>query len=411
MTDLYDLVIVGAGASGVFTAINFKQKCPNAKVVIIEKSNKSLSKVKISGGGRCNVTHNCFSTSDLIKNYPRGGKKLKNIFSQFGVKDTFNFFETRNVPLKIETDGRVFPQSNSSQSIIDCFTNELEKLNIAIKFQHDFIDFEKKGDVFDIKIKDKPSIKSHFLQIAIGGMNKLQNFDFLADKYFKIAAPIPSLFTFNLKEKTGITDLMGISKENVAIKIIGNKETINGSILITHWGFSGPAVLKLSSLYAIELFNKQYEYQVAINWVNPHNFEQLKNQVFPLDSNKKLVNTSFENISKRLWLFLLQKAEIEENDIWNQLSKKKINKLAEVLSNDIYEMKGKTTFKDEFVTCGGVELEEVDLKTFESKKIKHLYFSGEVLNIDAFTGGFNFQAAWSGGFAVANDIAKKSEVK
>jgi predicted Rossmann fold flavoprotein len=407
MNKFFDLIIIGAGASGVFAAINFKHIYPHKKVLIIEKNNKALSKVKISGGGRCNVTHDCKSVSELIKNYPRGGKKLSKIFNQFGVNDTFNWFENRGVKLKIEADGRVFPQSNDSQSIIDCFFNEINKYQIEILFSADFVDFEKENDTFKVFLKNDRSFESQFLHLAMGGFNKIDSFDFLIKKGFNVATPIPSLFTFNLKKKDGITELMGISKEKVGIRVLGTKETIEGSLLITHWGFSGPAVLKLSSLHANLLFDKQYDYQISINWLFPNNLEQIKTAVFPLESTKKVFNQPLDLISKRLWQYFLTKAEIETEDRWNNLSKKKINKLAEILSNDMYEMKGKTTYKEEFVTSGGVDLSEINLQTFESTKIPNLFFSGELLNIDAFTGGFNFQAAWSGAFAVAKGIGEK----
>lgn len=389
------IIIIGGGASGFFAAINASEKYPDAKITILEKSNKLLSKVRISGGGRCNVTHHCFEHAELVKNYPRGHKELRQVFSRFSVEDTIHWFEKRNVNLKTESDGRMFPVSNSSESIIQCFMHEAQRKNIEIKLQEEVLELNLL-ETKQIKIK---TISTHYLADAvicsIGGHHQLKNYQFLKQIGHTIDQLIPSLFTINLPD-SNIKEFMGLSMKQVTVKVSGTKHQYTGPLLITHWGLSGPAVLKLSAFAAIDFYQMNYDAQIIINWLDKMNEETCQQHLSQQNQSKALViNTPLFEIPKRLWEYFIQKAEIQNNKPWSELSKKQLHKLAQLLTSDIYHMQGKTTFKDEFVTCGGINLKEVDFKTMQSKIMPGLYFCGEVLNIDGITGGFNFQNAWS----------------
>jgi len=395
------VAIIGGGAAGFFSAINVKKNHPNSSVTIFEKSKKTLSKVKISGGGRCNVTSGCFSINELCKAYPRGGKQLKKAFHVFNTKDTFEWFEERGVSLYIQEDLRVFPKSNSSSSIIDCLEKEIYKLKIEIVLGSPIIAIKEKNELLELTIKSeqKKELYSHVI-IASGGSPKIEGLHWLARLNHEITPPVPSLFTFNMPHEQ-ITKLMGISLKNVIVKVEGTKLKSSGPLLITHWGMSGPAILKLSSLGARSLNELEYNFKIQLNWVNQTNnsiVEKALKECALKNPNKKVSSTKFNDIPERLWIYLLNKSEISNSKKWNELGKKSINKLINQLTNDIYSIKGKTTFKEEFVTCGGVSLESIDLKTMQSKSIKNLYFAGEVLDIDAITGGYNLQAAWTTGF-------------
>lgn len=396
------IAIIGGGAAGFFSAIAAKENYPKSKVVIFEKAPDILSKVKISGGGRCNLTNGERSISELCKAYPRGGKKLKKIFKEFNTKHAFEWFELRGVPLVIQEDQCVFPQSQDSQSIIDCFLNEAKKLGIEIKTGL---------GVESIKVKEE-QLKLHFSKEGVnpqifdkviattGGSPQRKGLDWLEKLGHKIEEPVPSLFTFNIP-KAPITKLMGIVVENALVNIQGTKLKAGGPLLITHWGMSGPAILKLSSHGARTLSEMNYNFNVQVNWVNELNNEVVVEQLGNIaskHSNKMLSNFRPFSIPDRLWIFLLEKTEISSHKKWDELGKKGLNKLTNILTNDIYAVKGKTTFRDEFVTCGGVSLESIDMKTMQSKTCKNLYLAGEVLDIDAITGGFNLQAAWTTGF-------------
>ncbi|MDG2369077.1 MAG: NAD(P)/FAD-dependent oxidoreductase [Flavobacteriales bacterium] len=395
------VAIIGGGAAGFFSAINVKNNHPNSSVTIFEKSNKTLSKVKISGGGRCNVTSGCFSINELCKAYPRGGKQLKKAFHIFNTKDTFDWFENRGVPLYVQEDLRVFPKSNSSSSIIACLEKEIYKLKIEIVLDSPIIAIKEKNELLELTIKSeqKKELYSHVI-IASGGSPKIEGLKWLERLNHEIIPPVPSLFTFNMPNEQ-ITKLMGISLKNVIVKIEGTKLKSSGPLLITHWGMSGPAILKLSSLGARSLNELEYNFKIQLNWVNQTNnsiVEKALKECALKNPNKKVSSTKFNYIPERLWIYLINKSEISNSKKWNELGKKSINKLINQLTNDIYSIKGKTTFKEEFVTCGGVSLESIDLKTMQSKSIKNLYFAGEVLDIDAITGGYNFQAAWTTGY-------------
>lgn len=397
-----NIAIIGGGAAGYFSAINAKENHPKANVIIYEKSKKVLSKVKVSGGGRCNVTNGCSSINELQKAYPRGGKKLKQIFKEFNTVDTIRWFESRHVPLYIQDDQRVFPKSDDSQSIINCLFKQIHRLAISVELGTAIEEINSENGQLKLRFKEenKKSRKYHKVIIATGGSPKIEGLKWLKNLGHKIEPPVPSLFTFNIPNEP-LTKLMGLVAENTSVSIQGTKLKTNGPLLVTHWGMSGPAILKLSAFGARILNAKNYNFNVQVNWINELNNEKIANNLINIikSNPKKLItNNRPFNIPERLWLFLIEKGELSPTKIWGEIGKKGINKLVSLLSNDIYNIKGKTTFKEEFVTCGGISLDDVELKTMESKVCKNLYFAGEVLDIDAITGGYNFQAAWSTGF-------------
>ena len=396
-----NIAVIGGGAAGFFSAISVKTHYPNYDVFLFEKSSKILSKVKISGGGRCNVTNSTRDIDVLTKAYPRGGKKLKNIFHQFGTLDTRNWFETRGVPLKVEPDGRVFPISNNSQSIIDCLVNECEKSNIKIELLKSVKALSKVKSKWIINFNHtSSSISFDSVIIASGASPKLKGFDWLKILGHKIINPIPSLYTFNMPNEP-IISLSGIALNNVRIKILNTKIEILGPLLITHWGMSGPVILKASSIGARDLFDKKYFFELQINWLIESNTEvlfKILENYSTLHSKKFLSKQNPFNLPSRLWSFLINKFIFSNEKKWGELGKKNMRKLIELLTKDIYKVSGKTTFKEEFVTCGGVSLESINIKTMQSKIIDDLYFAGEVLDIDGITGGYNFQSAWSTGY-------------
>lgn len=402
------VAIIGGGAAGFFAAIHVKENFPEAQVDILEKSKKVLSKVKVSGGGRCNVTNACSSIAELSKAYPRGGKQLKKIFPQFYTQHTIDWFESRNVPLVTQEDQCIFPKSQDSQTIIDCFLNECDRLGVNIKTQVGIDSVENETDSFVLKTKNGESLLYDKVIIATGGSPKRKGLEWLEAHGHEIKDPVPSLFTFNMPEEK-VTELMGVVVDNTITRIKGEKLTANGPLLITHWGMSGPAILVLSSFGARILEEKNYAFTVQVNWVNELNQQIVQEELLSLAqkfAEKQLKNIRAYYIPSRLWLFLLNKAGLEEDRKWGEIGKKGINKLLNVLTNDEYEVEGKTTFKEEFVTCGGVSLTSVNMKTMESKVCPGLFFAGEVLDIDAITGGYNFQAAWTTGF-VAGKLGKK----
>ena len=395
------IAVIGGGAAGFFAALSVKKHHPQYRVSLYEKTDKVLAKVKISGGGRCNVTNSTKDINSLIKAYPRGGKKLKNIFYRFTTQDTYEWFENRGVALKTEADGRVFPVSNNSQSIIDCLLSEAEKLGISIHYQTAVAHLEKNRDQWLLYFKHTESpIAFEAVIVASGGSPKEHGFKWLKDLGHEIKTPVPSLFTFNLP-KEPITELTGLVVEHAVVKIKGQGIESTGPLLITHWGFSGPAVLVASSHGARQLAETNYHFEIEVNWLNERNtqdlFQQLQKIILqhPL---KTIVNQKGFPLPQRLWQFLLEKSNLSIEKRWNELGYKNARRLIELLTHDTYKVSGKTTFKEEFVTCGGVSLESIHLKTLESKEAQGLYFAGEVLDIDGVTGGYNFQAAWSTGY-------------
>ncbi len=397
-----NIAIIGGGAAGFFSAIAAKENYPESEITIFEKSQKVLSKVKISGGGRCNVTNGCTSISELCKAYPRGGKNLKKAFHIFNTKHAMQWFESRGVPLVIQDDNCVFPKSQDSQSIIDCFLREAKNLNIKIKLGAGIQNIEEFNNQLKLSfLKDDYNTQTFDkVIVATGGSPKKEGLEWLKKLNHKIEKPVPSLFTFNMPTEP-ITKLMGVVVENALVNIQGTKLNATGPLLITHWGMSGPAILKTSSFGARILNEKNYNIKIQINWVNQKNNDlvlELLQNIIEEHAKKKLANIRPYFIPDRLWLFLLNKSNIPEDKKWNELGKKTLNKLINILTNDVYEVKGKTTFKEEFVTCGGVSLQSVNMKTMQSKICENLYFAGEVLDIDAITGGYNLQAAWTTGF-------------
>ena len=392
--------IIGGGAAGFFAAISCKQNHPNADVIILEKSTKTLAKVKISGGGRCNVTNATYSISELSKNYPRGEKQLKKAFSQFMTTDTVEWFESRGVELVTQDDKCIFPKAQDSQVIIDCLMNEVNKFGITIKIQTHIEAIIAKENGYELSIRgQKPMVFSKII-LASGGQTKMSGLQWLADLGHKIEPPVPSLFTFNMP-KNPVTELMGVVVNPASVKIPGTKLQDDGPLLITHWGMSGPAILKLSAWGARVLEEKNYQFKILVNWLNQKNEEAVRVLVQCAISElggKMIKNTNPFEIPNRLWIFLLSKYDINEELRWSELGKKAKNKMVQLLYIDEYEVSGKTTFKEEFVTCGGVSLSDVNIKTMESKICPGIYFSGELLDIDGITGGFNFQAAWTTGF-------------
>ena len=397
------IAIIGGGAAGFFAAINCKINYPNYKVVIYEKTNKVLSKVKVSGGGRCNVTNATFSIAELAKNYPRGNKHLKKVFSQFNPKQTIEWFENRGVPLVTQDDKCIFPQSQSSQSIIDCFLTECKRLDISILLKHQLTNIKPNDEAISLTFKDASIINADKVIVTIGGQPKINGLSFLQDIGHTIKPPVPSLFTFNMPNED-ITKLMGIVVETAQVKIQSTKLVDEGALLITHWGMSGPAILKLSAWGARVLAEKKYQFNIQVDWLKQFNYDELRDELLKeIDRHqyKKIGNQKIVVLPTRLWDFLIGKINLNLNKKWGEISKKEFNRLVNVLQNDVYKVEGKTTFKEEFVTCGGVSLSEVNFNTMESKLYKGLYFSGEVLDVDGITGGFNFQNAWSTAFVAA----------
>ncbi|MCG8476867.1 MAG: NAD(P)/FAD-dependent oxidoreductase [Cytophagales bacterium] len=404
----YDSVIVGGGASGYFAAAQILEQQPDAKVAILEKQQKVLAKVKVSGGGRCNVTNACREISQLIKNYPRGEKPLRKVFSQFSTGDTVRWFEDRGVRIKSEPDQRMFPASNSSQTIIDCLRRESEGKGAQLFTGTQLLNFEQSEGVYKLSTTNG-DFSAKTVLLAAGGGSKIAAYDWLQKKGIAVESPVPSLFTFNTPGSF-LNRLMGLSMPDALVKIAGTKFEFSGPLLLTHWGLSGPAVLKLSAYAARHLSELNYQHKVLVRWWSDKGEEEIRQAIAGrIVSNPKKVVASHPlwNMPKRLWEALVAEANIEENRIWVELGKKHKNKLVDLLSRTELEVKGKTTFKEEFVTCGGVKLSEIDIKTMESNQFPNLFFSGELLNVDGITGGFNFQFAWSSGYLAGKAMAEK----
>lgn len=400
-----DFVIIGGGAAGFFGAIACAQANPSKRVVILEKTQQLLTKVKISGGGRCNVTHSCFDPAALVKNYPRGNRALLGAFSRFQPQDTIEWFKQRGVELKTEKDGRMFPVSNKSQSIIDCLQGEAERSGVEIitgAGVKNVVPYEKG---FEISFSKAPSIKCEKILLASG--SNRQVYSWLEALGHSTVPQVPSLFTFNVPTSP-LLELSGVSLESVHLKIAGTALSQTGPLMLTHWGFSGPAVLKLSAWGARVLHNMDYHAKLVINWLPDLNQEECYQKLLKIKeenlSHSLLSHNPF-SLPNKLWQKLLRLTGFSKDLRWSDLSKKLLRKLSEKLISDTYDIEGKTTFKEEFVTCGGVKLSEVDFKNMESKIVSGLYFAGEVLDIDGVTGGFNFQNAWTTSWIAGNAMA------
>lgn len=398
-----DVIIVGGGAAGFFAAINIAVQNPDLKVTILERGKEGLTKVKVSGGGRCNVTHAEFIPQELVQNYPRGEKELLGPFHKFMTGDTIEWFEKRGVALKIEDDGRMFPVSNSSQTIIDCFLNEAEKHGVEVLYNHSVKSIDNNGKSFKIDTL-QGSFSSEKVLIATGSNPKIWHL--LENLGHTISQPVPSLFTFNITDER-IKDIPGVVAKDVEIKVLGTNLSSEGPLLITHWGMSAPSILKLSAFGALALAECDYKFQIEVNFIKQTFEDCLETlKVLKQDLAKKAVfkSTQFD-IPKRLWHKLVLASQMNTETRWADLNRQQLEDLAGQLTQAIFMVDGKSTFKEEFVTAGGVNLKEVNFKTFESKRVNNLYFAGEVLNIDAVTGGFNFQNAWTGAYIAAQAIA------
>jgi len=400
------LVVIGGGAAGFFCAVNAARMNPLLKAIIVEKSSKILSKVKVSGGGRCNVTHACFEIPELIKRYPRGQNFLKKTFHWFNTKNTIQWFEERGVQLKTEADGRMFPVTDNSQTIIDCLIKEANKYGVEILFNTEIKSIKRVNNFFQLETGNR-QLETNYICIASGGYPKSSQFEWIKNLSHTIEEPVPSLFTFNIPNNK-ITSLMGVSVEKVAVKIQSTKLSETGSVLITHWGLSGPAVLKLSAWGARELAAFNYHFNILVNWLPAYNENTLREEWSSLRNqfaSQKINNKNPFGLPQRLWLYFLDECKIIHDARWAELSSASQNKLIKTLTVQAFEVKGKTTFKEEFVTCGGVKLSEIDASTMQSKIIPHLFFAGEIMDVDGITGGFNFQHAWTSGWIAAKNIA------
>ena len=399
------LIVIGGGAAGFFLAVNAARMHPGLHVTILEKSGKLLSKVKVSGGGRCNVTHHCEDIIAMSKCYPRGQHFIKKTFHQFFTSGTIEWFEERGVKLKAENDGRMFPVSDSSQTIIDCLLREAARYEVDIMMNAEVISVKKEDNRFSLKLKDGRIVECDKLAIASGGYPKSDMFSWLKETGHTIEDPSPSLFTFNLPGHT-ITKLMGVSVERATIKIQGSKLQEQGPLLITHWGLSGPAILRLSAWGARELKEMNWNFNIQVNWVNKT--EQVLMEAFEVNrrvnASRRISGKNELGLPNRLWEYLLQEAGIKEETRWADLPAISRNKLIRLVCQHPFEIKGKTTFKEEFVTAGGINLSEVDPQSMMSKKLPGLFFAGEVLDVDGITGGYNFQHAWTSGFIAAKHI-------
>jgi predicted Rossmann fold flavoprotein len=405
---IIDLIVVGGGAAGFFGAINAARQNPKLKILILEKSPKLLSKVKISGGGRCNVTHHCFEPTPLSQHYPRGQKQLKKLFRTFDAKNTVDWFEKLGIHLKTEDDGRMFPITDNSQTIIDSFLSEAKKFNIRIETNCEVEKLSWENNHFLISASRDQIFHTRKVLIAMGGHPQSSHYKWIENLGHTINPLIPSLFTFNDVDKK-FTDLMGIAVADAEVKIATTKLSERGAVLITHWGLSGPAVIKLSAWAAEFLHQRNYTFTALVNWTGKLGEDEVR-AIFQTHKSEhgkqKIFTNPFFGLPQRLWERLAELSEIDKMKLWGDASNKDIYKLIEYLIRCPFHIKGKTTFKEEFVTCGGVNLNEIDLETMQSKKMPGLYFAGEVLNLDGETGGFNFQAAWTTSYIAALSIAK-----
>lgn len=420
------LIVIGGGAAGFFCAVNAARLHPGLKVLLLEKSSKVLSKVKVSGGGRCNVTHQCDSISEMMKKYPRGGNFVKKTFHHFFTKDTIAWFKERGVELKAEADNRMFPVTDSSQTIIDCLIAELNRYEvelwmntdikeIVVNKELDEVDDDAGASVaggtqrakgsarFQLKSADGKIFEADAVCVACGGFPKSSMFEWLKQLGHSIEEPVPSLFTFNMPGNP-ITGLMGVSVPDAQLRITGSKLSSSGPLLVTHWGMSGPAILKLSAWGARELAAVDYHFTAVVNWVPSFNENSMRDEIQHLrfeHAAQKIGQRNPFQLPQRLWDYLLQQSDIKPDTRWADLPAKEQNKLIKNLCAQEHAVKGKTTFKEEFVTAGGIRLSEVDASTMQSKLVPGLYFAGEIVDVDGITGGFNFQHAWTSGFIAA----------
>lgn len=400
------ITIVGGGASGFMAAITAAETFPGAQITILEKSKTVLNKVRISGGGRCNVTHRPHELRHFIKNYPRGEKLLRKLLTHFDADSTVEWFEKRGVKLKTEADGRMFPVSDSSHTIIECLIKAARNLGIEIRTGVNVGSFEKTGDIFNLEITNAEPISTDRLLIATGGYPKAESFEWLEAHRHEIISPLPSLFTFNTPGNY-LLPLAGVAVKDALVKIMGTKHEWRGPLLITHWGFSGPAVLKLSAWGARDLAENDYHFTCRVNWLPEMKEPEVRDFMLAEKNNtpkQQIASHARFGLPARLWKAFTEKAEIPDTLRWGDAGHKVLNRMTELLTNSQYEVKGKTTFKEEFVTCGGIALTDIDPETLQSRSVPGLFFSGEVIDVDGITGGFNFQNAWTTGYIVGKNI-------
>lgn len=404
------LIVIGGGAAGFFCAINAASMAKDLEVVLVEKTNKILSKVKVSGGGRCNLTHSCSSIEEMSRCYPRGSKFLKKTLHQFFVPDTIEWFEKHGVQTKTEADGRMFPVANTSQVVIDCLIKEANRLNIRILLNREVKNVLKENGRWKVFYANDTDQYADFICIASGGFPKANQFGWLENTGHHFVMPVPSLFTFNIPDHP-IRSLMGISVPQTRVRIKACKLSEAGPLLITHWGMSGPVILRLSAWGARELFEKGYHFNILVNWLPAWNDQSVRGAILRMrkESGSGLTGArSIFSLPQRLWIFLLESAGIEPELRWAELNSRQTNQLIVMLLFMEFPVNGKTTYKEEFVTAGGIELSEVDHNTMESRLNTHLFFAGEILNVDGITGGYNFQHAWTSAYIAARAIAERA---
>lgn len=404
------LVVIGGGAAGFFCAVNAARMNALLEVILLEKTNKILSKVKVSGGGRCNVTHACFEIADMIRSYPRGANFLKKAFHQFFTTDTIKWFSERGVVLKTEDDGRMFPVTDSSQTIIDCLLREADKHGVQVKMKSEVEGLRRENTgKFILPFEGGHSIPADFVCIASGGYAKSDMFSWLKQTGHAIEEPVPSLFTFNMPGNK-IRELPGVSVPDAQVRVTGSKLSSRGPLLITHWGMSGPAVLRLSAWGAREFAACNYQFSILVNWLGDKKDQELQEEFRSLRlelASQKIYNRNPFGLPQRLWQYLLEESGIHAELRWADLPAKEQNRLIKNTCSQEFHVSGKTTFKEEFVTAGGIKLSEIDPQTMQSKLVPGLYFAGEIMDVDGITGGFNFQHAWTSGYIAAKAIASQ----
>ncbi len=404
-----NIAVIGGGAAGFFAAINCAASDPRNAVFIFEKSNKLLSKVRVSGGGRCNVTHACFDIARLVEFYPRGKKELRNAFSRFSTTDTVKWFESRGVKLKTEADGRMFPVTDNSETIINCLFSEAEKYQVKVKMNHALQQVLKRDDgKFELQFLQGEKLIFDKVIVTTGGSPNASSYDWISALSHTIIPPVSSLFTFNIPASP-LKGLEGVSLSAVKINLEGSKMESTGPILVTHWGISGPVVLRLSAFAARWLFDLNYSTTCYVNFIPELKEDDIRRELLSLKENhpkKKMMGINFHGLPTRLWQRFCFLSGIDLEDTCSDVNKFKLNKLSQFCCRMALKINGKTTFKEEFVTCGGVNLKEVNMQTMESNKVKGLFFAGEVLDIDGITGGFNFQSAWTTGFLAGINASK-----
>ena len=403
---IFDLIVIGGGAAGFYGAIQAAEAKPGLKILVLEKTTKLLSKVRVSGGGRCNVTHDCFDAIKLSGHYPRGEKPLRSVFKKHNARHTVEWFAHHGVKLKVEPDGRMFPITDNSQTIIDCFLEQARRLNIQIETGEEVFSVSKVTELLELRTRSGKTYSAINVLVAIGGNAKPEAYSFLKELNHTISSPIPSLFTFNDSEKE-FSDLMGIAVPMADVRIVSTKFRQTGPLLITHWGLSGPAVIRLSAWAAEYLNSVAYDFRILVSWIGTAKEETIRAFLLSqktVRSKQKVHGHPLFDLPQRLWVRLCLLSEIGDDRVWGDIAHRQLNKLLEHLIKCPFHIKGKTTFKEEFVTCGGVDLSEIDIDTMESKRVQGLFFAGEVLNIDGETGGFNFQAAWSTAFLAARSL-------